>query len=83
MTYLKRLPVKTLKIDQSFVRGILEDQDDLAILNGVISLAGTFGCDCIAEGVETKALDAKLLEMGCQYGQGFAFAKPMPAEILL
>jgi diguanylate cyclase (GGDEF)-like protein/PAS domain S-box-containing protein len=83
LTYLKRLPVRTLKIDQSFVRDMLEDQDDLAILSGVIGLARAFGRECIAEGVETDAHAEKLLEMGCEFGQGYAFAKPMSAESLV
>lgn len=83
LAYLKRLPVRALKIDQSFVRDMLEDQDDLAILSGVIGLARAFGRECIAEGVETDAHATKLLEMGCEFGQGYAFAKPMPAESLV
>ena len=79
LTYLKRLRVKTLKIDQSFVRDMLEDADDLAILQGVIGLAGAFKRQVIAEGVETVAHGRLLLELGCDLAQGYGIARPMPA----
>ena len=79
LTYLKRLRVKTLKIDQSFVRDMLEDADDLAILQGVIGLAGAFKHQVIAEGVETVAHGRLLLELGCDLAQGYGIARPMPA----
>lgn len=80
LTYLKRLPVDTLKVDQSFVRDMLDDPDDLAILEGVLGLAATFRRQVIAEGVETEAHGEMLLHMGCGIGQGYAIARPMPAE---
>ncbi|EHQ53643.1 PAS/PAC and GAF sensor-containing diguanylate cyclase/phosphodiesterase [Ectothiorhodospira sp. PHS-1] len=80
LTYLKRLPVETLKIDQSFVRDMLDDPDDLAILHGVIGLAESFQRGVIAEGVETEVHGQMLLQLGCKIGQGYAIAKPMPAE---
>ena len=79
LTYLKRLPVASLKIDQTFVRDMLEDPDDLAILEGVIGLASSFRRKVIAEGVETEAHGQTLLQLGCELGQGYAIAKPMPA----
>ena len=79
LTYLKRLPVEILKIDQSFVRNMLDDPDDLVILNGVISLARSFQRQVIAEGVETIAHGELLLQLGCELGQGYAIARPMPA----
>jgi EAL domain-containing protein (putative c-di-GMP-specific phosphodiesterase class I) len=79
LTYLKRLPVSMLKIDQSFVRDMLEDPDDLAILEGVIGLAGAFSRSVIAEGVETVAHGSMLLQMGCDRAQGYGVARPMPA----
>lgn len=79
LTYLKRLPVEILKIDQSFVRNMLDDPDDLAILDGVISLASSFQRQVIAEGVETTAHGELLLQLGCEMGQGYAIARPMPA----
>ena len=83
LTYLKRLPVETLKIDQSFVRDMLDDPDDLAILHGVIGLAESFQRRVIAEGVETELHGKMLLQLGCEIGQGYAIAKPMPAEQLM
>jgi diguanylate cyclase (GGDEF)-like protein/PAS domain S-box-containing protein len=82
LTYLKRLPVRVLKIDQSFVRDMLDDSDDLSILRGIIGLAQTFHREVIAEGVETMAHGIKLLQLGCERGQGFGIARPMPAADL-
>lgn len=80
LTYLKRLHVALLKIDQSFVRDMLEDPDDLAILQGVIGLAAAFKREVIAEGVETVAHGTALLQLGCELAQGYGIARPMPAE---
>jgi diguanylate cyclase (GGDEF)-like protein/PAS domain S-box-containing protein len=83
LTYLKRLPVAQLKIDQSFVRDMLIDADDMSILKGVIGLSQAFDRSIIAEGVETKAHGARLLELGCELAQGFGIAHPMPAKDFL
>jgi diguanylate cyclase (GGDEF)-like protein/PAS domain S-box-containing protein len=80
LTYLKRLPVTLLKIDQSFVRGMLGDSDDLAILDGVLGLAVAFRRQVIAEGVETVEHGEMLLQLGCELGQGYGIARPMPAS---
>jgi diguanylate cyclase (GGDEF)-like protein/PAS domain S-box-containing protein len=82
LTYLKRLPVAQLKIDQSFVRDMLLDPDDLAILEGTIGLANAFGRSVIAEGVEAVEHGTMLLRMGCELAQGYVIAKPMPPEDL-
>jgi diguanylate cyclase (GGDEF)-like protein/PAS domain S-box-containing protein len=82
LTYLKRLQVSLLKIDQSFVRGMIDDPDDLAILEGVIGLARAFRCEVIAEGVETVAHGTLLLQMGCALAQGYGIAHPMPAQAM-
>jgi diguanylate cyclase (GGDEF)-like protein/PAS domain S-box-containing protein len=82
LTYLKRLHVNVLKIDQSFVRDMLDDPDDLAILRGVIGLASAFGRQVIAEGVETVAHGTLLLQLGCELAQGYGIAHPMPATEL-
>ncbi|MFO1329290.1 MAG: EAL domain-containing protein [Rubrivivax sp.] len=79
LTYLKRLPVDVLKIDRSFVHHMLNDSQDRAIVEGVIGLAGTFGCVVVAEGVESPAQARALLDMGCDIGQGTGIAAPMPA----
>ncbi|WP_019676938.1 putative bifunctional diguanylate cyclase/phosphodiesterase [Arsukibacterium perlucidum] len=80
LSYLKRLPISTLKLDQSFVRDILTDADDLAILQGVSRLAEAFELATIAEGVETAAHMQKLLQIGYVFGQGYGIARPMPAN---
>lgn len=80
LTYLKRLSVNQLKIDKSFVRGMLDDPDDLAILGGVLSLATAFRRQVIAEGVETVEHGTMLLQLGCELAQGYGIARPMPAE---
>jgi len=80
LTYLKHLPIQVLKIDQSFVRGMLDDPSDIAILQGVLGLAQALGRLVIAEGVETSAHAQMLLRLGCLHGQGYAIARPMPAE---
>ncbi len=79
LTYLKQVPARLLKIDCSFVIDMLEDPDDLAILEGVLGLATAFRRDVIAEGVETLAHGEMLLRLGCELGQGYAIARPMPA----
>lgn len=80
LTYLKRLPVDVLKIDRSFVQSMLADEQDRAIVEGVIKLAQSFGCGVIAEGVESPAHAQALLKLGCNQGQGSGIASPMPAE---
>ncbi|MFZ4535290.1 CHASE domain-containing protein [Propionivibrio sp.] len=82
LTYLKRLAVNQLKIDQSFVRDMLDDPDDLAILEGVLSLASAFRRQVIAEGVETVEHGEMLLQLGCELAQGYGIARPMPAHEL-
>ncbi|HAT32909.1 MAG TPA: diguanylate cyclase [Janthinobacterium sp.] len=82
LTYLKRLPVDWLKIDQSFVRDMLEDPEDLAIIEGVVGLAAAFRRQVIAEGVESVAHGELLLLLGCAQAQGYGIARPMPAAEL-
>ncbi|MFT5506126.1 MAG: diguanylate cyclase (GGDEF)-like protein [Gammaproteobacteria bacterium] len=79
LTYLRRLPAYLIKIDQSFVRDMLEDTDDLAIVEGVVGLAKAFQREVIAEGVETIAHGLALLQLGCELAQGYGIARPMPA----
>ena len=82
LTYLKRLPAEYLKIDQSFVRDMLDDPDDFAIVKGVIGLAKAFHRTVIAEGVETIAHGELLIPLGCELAQGYGIARPMPASDL-
>jgi diguanylate cyclase (GGDEF)-like protein/PAS domain S-box-containing protein len=80
LTHLRSLPASTIKIDQSFVRDLLDDPNDFSIIDGVISLADAFNREIIAEGVETVEHGLMLLVMGCQNAQGYGIAKPMPAQ---
>jgi diguanylate cyclase (GGDEF)-like protein/PAS domain S-box-containing protein len=80
LTYLKHLPVSQLKIDQSFVRDMLDDPDDLSILEGVLGLAIAFHREVIAEGVETSEHGMMLLQLGCDLAQGYGIGRPMPAS---
>ena len=82
LTYLKALPASLLKIDKGFVRDMLDDEDDLGIVQGVIGLARAFGREVIAEGVESMAHGRLLLSLGCTLGQGYGIARPMPADEL-
>jgi EAL domain-containing protein (putative c-di-GMP-specific phosphodiesterase class I) len=77
---LKRLPADALKIDKSFVRGLGESAEDTAIARMVIELAHTLGMEVIAEGVESWGQVSVLEEMGCDFGQGYHFAKPLPSN---
>ncbi|MFT7129359.1 MAG: diguanylate cyclase (GGDEF)-like protein/PAS domain S-box-containing protein [Gammaproteobacteria bacterium] len=80
LTHLRRLPAYLIKIDQSFVRDMLKDADDFAIVEGVVSLSKAFQREVIAEGVETVAQGVALLKLGCELAQGYGIARPMPAD---
>jgi diguanylate cyclase (GGDEF)-like protein/PAS domain S-box-containing protein len=82
LTYLKRLPVAVLKIDQTFVHDMHSDPDNLAILVGIIGLAVAFRREVIAEGVERVEQGEMLLQLGCELAQGYFIAHPMPGEEL-
>jgi len=79
LTYIRSLPANLVKIDQSFVRDMLKDPDDAAIVESVILLAKAFKRSVIAEGVETVEHGAALIKLGCNLAQGYGIAKPMPA----
>ncbi len=81
LSYLKTLPVDAVKIDQSFIRGIDNDASDVAIVASVIAVARQLRLDTIAEGIETAAHAERLRELGCKYGQGYYFSRPMPATL--
>ena len=78
LSYLKRFPVDTLKIDQSFVRDIATDQDSGAIVKAIISLGRNLNLTVLAEGIETQDQFRFLLANGCDEGQGYLMSKPIP-----
>jgi EAL domain-containing protein (putative c-di-GMP-specific phosphodiesterase class I) len=80
LTHLKQFPIDTIKIDRSFVRDVLDDAEDAAIVSAVIGLGRNLGMKLVAEGVETPAQAEFLRARGCDFGQGFLFARPMPAQ---
>jgi diguanylate cyclase (GGDEF)-like protein/PAS domain S-box-containing protein len=80
LSYLKRLPADTLKIDQSFIRDMLDDPEALAIVEGVIGLTSAFQRNAIAEGVETVEHGVMLMRLGCDLAQGYGIARPMPGD---
>jgi sensor c-di-GMP phosphodiesterase-like protein len=78
LAYLKALPVSKLKIDQSFMKGIPHDSNDVTIAKAIMALAQSLGLTLVAEGVETDAQLAFLRQHGCEVYQGWLFAKAMP-----
>jgi len=83
LAYLQRLPIDVLKIDRSFVTGMMVDPDSVAIVRAVLSLAEALGMSTTAEGVETVELATTLATLGCASGQGYYFAKPLEPEAAL
>jgi len=79
LSYLKRFEVDKLKIDQSFVRDLLTDPDDAAIVRAIIQMAASLGLRTIAEGVESAAVAERIAALGCDQAQGYHYARPMPA----
>ncbi|MGX6602874.1 putative bifunctional diguanylate cyclase/phosphodiesterase [Micromonosporaceae bacterium Da 78-11] len=82
LSYLRQWPVHEVKIDDSFVQGMVTDSGDLAIVRAVISLSREFGLTVVAEGVESELTLELLEEMGCEIGQGYLFSRPLPYERL-
>ena len=83
LAYLQRLPIDVLKIDKSFVSGMMVDPDSVAIVRAVLSLAEALGMSTTAEGIETVELATTLATLGCSSGQGFYFARPLEADAAL
>jgi EAL domain-containing protein (putative c-di-GMP-specific phosphodiesterase class I) len=83
LAYLKRLPIDTVKIDQSFVRDLTVDPEDLAIVTAIVAMARSLGVDVVAEGVETQDQLDELRRLGCQRGQGYLLARPMSAAAVI
>ncbi len=82
LSYLRRLPVDEVKIDRSFVQGMVTDPGDLAIVRAVVDLSRRFGLTVVAEGVESEMTLGLLTEMGCDVGQGFLFSRPLSFDRL-
>ena len=82
LSYLKRLPIDTVKIDQSFVADLPGDPDAGAVVGAIIALAHNLGLKVLAEGVETRAQFEYLRDHGCDYAQGYFFGRPQPPELL-
>lgn len=80
LAYLQKLPIDVLKMDRSFVTGMLADRDKVAIVRAILSLAQALGKETTAEGIETNELAQTLAALGCTYGQGFVYAKPLEAD---
>ncbi len=83
LNFLKDLPAEELKIDRSFIRDMLSDEDDLSIVRGIMGLAEAFKKNVVAEGVESEAHGNALIRLNCSQAQGYAIAKPMPADELI
>ncbi|MEO7107330.1 MAG: EAL domain-containing protein [Rhodoferax sp.] len=80
LSYLKQLPAETIKIDRTFVDGLLDNADDRTLVNAIVGLSQAFGRSVIAEGVETAQQASELLALGCELGQGYGICKPMPVD---
>ena len=83
LAYLQKLAVNRLKIDKSFVDGLEHSESDKLIVKSTIDLAHGLGLDVVAEGIETHAQYSTLRAMGCDYGQGFLIARPMPEDLFV
>ena len=82
LAYLKRFPIKMLKIDRSFVHEIQEDKEDAMIVKTIVAMAHNLGLEVIAEGVETEEQLAYLYDCGCDNMQGYLFSTPLPVDEL-
>lgn len=82
LSYLKNFPVDAVKIDQSFVRDMVKDQRDYALVETIVALSKTLKLQVVAEGIETEGQRQRLCEMSCSYGQGYLFSRPQPPEQL-
>jgi EAL domain-containing protein (putative c-di-GMP-specific phosphodiesterase class I) len=80
--YLQRLPVDTLKIDRSFIAGIVRGRHDSELARTIIGLGATLALHCVAEGIEDAQQHAHLQTLGCELGQGFHFSRPVEADVV-
>jgi EAL domain-containing protein (putative c-di-GMP-specific phosphodiesterase class I) len=82
LSYLQRLPVDGIKIDQSFVMPMVSNSDSAVIVSSTIDLGHKLGLNVIAEGVENEVILERLAALGCDIAQGYLIGKPMPAALL-
>ena len=80
LSYLKQLPIDEIKIDRAFVSKLDRDEEDKAMITTILKMAQIFGLSIVAEGVETEGQWKYLRERGCDYFQGYLFARPLPRE---
>jgi EAL domain-containing protein (putative c-di-GMP-specific phosphodiesterase class I) len=80
LNYLHSFPVDNLKIDRSFIQRLHKEKSNLGLLTAIVQIAKTMGMNLIAEGIETSEQLAQLKLLGCQFGQGYLFSKPLPSE---
>lgn len=83
LSYLKRFRIDTVKIDKSFVRDLAEDASDRALARAIVSMADSLGLAVVAEGVESEQQQEELRAMGCAYGQGYLFSRPVSADVFV
>jgi diguanylate cyclase len=83
LSYLRSLPIDTIKIDKSFVLGMTSDQDDAAIVKSTIELGHNLGLEVVAEGIETPEIWNQLRQLGCNIAQGYHIARPCPLDELI
>jgi EAL domain-containing protein (putative c-di-GMP-specific phosphodiesterase class I) len=82
LSYLSNFPINALKIDQSFIRSMTEDDNNTKIVQAILMLSERLDVGVIAEGVETERLFVRLRELGCQYGQGYFISKPLEPKLV-
>ena len=82
LTYMRQLPVSKVKVDRSFVRDMIDNNEDRALVETIVAMAHTLGREVVAEGLETLEHGVPLLRCGCDYGQGYGIARPMPPSDL-
>lgn len=82
LSYLQKLPINTIKIDKEFVDGLPEKEDSVTLVQTIIAMAHNMGKEVLAEGVEREEQRQKLIDLGCDYGQGFLWSRPQPVESL-
>ena len=78
LSYVRQLPVSELKIDQSFIKHMIDSPNDMMIVHSTIELAHSLGFSVVAEGVETQQISQLLVDFGCDWAQGYFYARPLP-----